>query len=235
MGELLKLKKKYKFILIEDCCQAHLAKYKNKTVGSIGDAGCFSFYATKNMTTGEGGAVLTNNLKTDALTKKIINHGRMSHYGHDMLGYNFRLTNVAAAMGLAQCEQIQKWTKQRIVNAKKLSDGLKNIDFIETPFVPKGYTHVYHQYTVKIPNRDEVHKMLCEAGIGAMLYYPIPLHFQKVNAWLGMGKGSLPVTEANTECVISLPMFPELTKEEQETVASTLISLVEKSKSAVGV
>ena len=94
---------------------------------------------------------------------------------------------------------------------------------------------VYHQYTVKIPNRDEVHKMLGENGIGAMLYYPIPLHFQKVNAWLGMGKGSLPVTEKNTEVVISLPMFPELTKEEQDTVAKTLISCIEKSKSAAAV
>ena len=94
---------------------------------------------------------------------------------------------------------------------------------------------VYHQYTVKIPNRDEVHKMLQERGIGAMLYYPIPLHLQKVHEYLGVGKGSLPVSEKNTEMVISLPMFPELTEEEQRTVASTLIDCIEKSKSKVGV
>ncbi len=129
MGELLKLKKKYKFTLIEDACQAHLSKYKNKTVGSIGDAGCFSFYATKNMTTGEGGAVLTNNSKIDKLSRKIINHGRMSHYGHDMLGYNFRLTNICAAIGIAQCEQIEKWTRQRIANAKKIVRRFKSFGF----------------------------------------------------------------------------------------------------------
>ena len=94
---------------------------------------------------------------------------------------------------------------------------------------------VYHQYTVKVPNRDDIFAKMHDAGIGAMLYYPIPLHFQKVNAWLGMGKGSLPVTEDNTDVVISLPMFPELTKEEQETVASTLISCIEKSKSVAAV
>ena len=92
---------------------------------------------------------------------------------------------------------------------------------------------VYHQYTVKVPNRDEIFNKMHDAGIGAMLYYPIPLHLQKVNAHLGQGKGSLPVTERNTEIVMSLPMFPELTREEQETIASTLIKFVEESKALV--
>ncbi len=106
---------------------------------------------------------------------------------------------------------------------------------VQTPKELDDTYCVYHQYTVKIPNRDEVHKMLQERGIGAMLYYPIPLHLQKVHEYLGVGKGSLPVSEKNTELVVSLPMFPELTEEEQRTVASTLIDCIEKSKSAMTV
>ena len=224
MGELLKLKKKYKFALIEDACQAHLSKYKNKTVGSIGDAGCFSFYATKNMTTGEGGAVLTNNSKIDKLSRKIINHGRMSHYGHDMLGYNFRLTNICAAMGLAQCDQIEKWTKQRIANAKKLSDGLKGLDFLETPYVPKDYTHVYHQYTVRIKNglRDKFMQYLKDNGIGCGIHYPEVIHKQPLYQKLGYKKGICPVAEQAVKEVISLPVHPSLSAKDIDTIIKVI-------------
>ena len=110
-----------------------------------------------------------------------------------------------------------------------------NCSDIQTPVELDNTYCVYHQYTVKVPNRDEVHKMLQENGIGAMLYYPVPLHLQKVHSYLGVGKGSLPHTEKNTELVISLPMFPELTEDEQKTVAKTLIDCVAKSKSKVSV
>ncbi len=224
MGELLKLKKKYKFVLIEDACQAHLAKYKNKTVGTIGDAGAFSFYATKNMTTGEGGAVLTNNSKTEKLARKIINHGRMAHYGHDILGYNFRLTNVCAAIGIAQCEQIKKWTKQRIANAKKLSDGLKDIDFLETPFVPKGYTHVYHQYTVRVKDglRDKFMQYLKDNGIGCGIHYPEVLHRQPLYKSLGYKQNLCPVAEQATKEVLSLPVHPSLSNKDIYTIIKVI-------------
>jgi len=224
MGELLKLKKKYKFVLIEDACQAHLAKYKNKTVGSIGDAGAFSFYATKNMTTGEGGAVLTNNSKIEKLARKIINHGRTSHYGHDILGYNFRLTNICAAIGIAQCEQIEKWTKQRRSNAKKLSEGLNDLDFLETPFVPEGYTHVYHQYTVRIKNglRDKFMKYLKDNGIGCGIHYPEVIHKQPLYQKLGYKKGICPVAEKAAKEVVSLPVHPSLTNKDIDTIIKTI-------------
>ena len=193
MDELLKLKRKYKFVLIEDACQAHLARYKGKTVGAIADVGAFSFYATKNMTTGEGGIVLTNNSKIDFLARKIINHGRTAHYEHDMLGYNFRLTNICAAMGLAQCEQIEKWTKQRISNAKKLSEGLKNLDFLVTPVVPKGYTHVFHQYTLRITNGK-----------------------------LGYEKGLCPIAEQAVKEVVSIPVHPSLTSKDIDTIIKVI-------------
>lgn len=224
MGELLKLKKKYKFALIEDACQAHLAKYKNKTVGTIGDAGCFSFYATKNMTTGEGGAVLTNNSKIEKLSRKIINHGRMAHYGHDMLGYNFRLTNVCAAIGIAQCEQIEKWTQQRISNAAKLSEGLKDCDFLETPFVPKGYTHVYHQYTVRVKDglRDKLMQYLKDNGIGCGIHYPEVLHRQPLYKNLGYKQNLCPVAEQAAKEVLSLPVHPSLSKKDIDTIIKVI-------------
>ena len=224
MGELLKLKKKYKFALIEDACQAHLSKYKNKRVGAIGDAGAFSFYATKNMTTGEGGIVLTNNSKTDKLAKKFINHGRTAHYEHDILGYNFRLTNIAAAMGIAQSENIEKWTKQRIANAKKLSDGLKDVSFIETPFVPKDYTHVYHQYTVRVKNglRDKFMKYLKDNGIGCGIHYPEVVYKQPLYQKLGYKKGLCPVAEQAVKEVISLPVHPSLSAKDIDTIIKVI-------------
>ena len=224
MDELLKLKKKYKFVLIEDACQAHLAKYKGKTVGAIADVGAFSFYATKNMTTGEGGIVLTNNSKIDFLARKIINHGRTAHYEHDMLGYNFRLTNICAAMGLAQCEQIEKWTKQRISNAKKLSEGLKNLDFLVTPVVPKGYTHVFHQYTLRITNglRDKFMKYLKDNGIGCAIHYPEVVYKQPLYKKLGYEKGLCPIAEQAVKEVVSIPVHPSLTSKDIDTIIKVI-------------
>ena len=224
MDELLKLKRKYKFVLIEDACQAHLAKYKGKTVGAIADVGAFSFYATKNMTTGEGGIVLTNNSKIDFLARKIINHGRTAHYEHDMLGYNFRLTNICAAMGLAQCEQIEKWTKQRISNAKKLSEGLKNLDFLVTPVVPKGYTHVFHQYTLRITNglRDEFMKYLKDNGIGCAIHYPEVVYKQPLYKKLGYEKCLCPIAEQAVKEVVSIPVHPSLTSKDIDTIIKVI-------------
>ena len=125
---------------------------------------------------------------------------------------------------------VKEWNEKRRENAYRYNELFASCEDIVTPKELDNTYCVYHQYTVKIPNRDNIHKMLQEKGIGAMLYYPIPLHLQKVHEYLGVGKGSLPVTEKNTECVISLPMFPELTEEEQKTVASTLIECVEQSK-----
>lgn len=224
MNALLKLKKKYKFALIEDACQAHLAKYKNKTVGAIADAGAFSFYATKNMTTGEGGIVLTNNSKTDQLSRQIINHGRSGHSTHTLLGYNYRLTNICAAMGIAQSEQIQEWTKKRIANAKKLSEGLKDIDFVEVPFTPKECVHVYHQYTLRIKKglRDKFAQYLQNNGIGCGVYYPEVIYKQPLYKNLGYKKGLCPVAEQTIKEVLSIPVHPSLKNEDIEYIIKTI-------------
>ena len=130
---------------------------------------------------------------------------------------------------------IKEWNEKRREHAYYYNELFAGCPDIQTPKELDNTYCVYHQYTVKIPNRDEVHKMLQENGIGAMLYYPVPLHLQKVHEYLGVGKGSLPHTEKDTELVVSLPMFPELTKEEQQTVAKTLIECIKKSKEKVSV
>ena len=236
MDAIMAIAKKYDLRVIEDCCQAIGATYKGKMVGTFGEIGCFSFYPTKNLgTMGDGGLCSVNDESLKERLVSLRNHGSLVRYHNDELGVNSRLDEIQAAILRIKARHIDEWNSKRREIAAYYNEMFSSCSDIVTPKELDDTYCVYHQYTVKIPNRDEVHKMLGEAGIGAMLYYPIPLHFQKVNSWLGMGKGSLPITEDNTDVVISLPMFPELTKEEQETVASTLISCIEKSKSAAAV
>ena len=236
MDAIMDIAKRHNLRVIEDCCQAIGATYKGKMVGTFGEIGCFSFYPTKNLgTMGDGGLCSVNDEKLRDRLISLRNHGSLVRYHNDELGVNSRLDEIQAAILRIKARHIDEWNSLRREKAAYYNELFANCADIVTPKELDDTYCVYHQYTVKIPNRDEVHKMLSENGIGAMLYYPIPLHFQKVNAWLGMGKGSLPVTEDNTDVVISLPMFPELTKEEQETVASTLISCIEKSKSVAAV
>lgn len=232
MDMILDIAKRHNLFVIEDACQAIGALYNGKMVGSFGDIGCFSFYPTKNLgAMGDGGLLTTN---SDALRDRVValrNHGGAVRYHHDEIGVNSRLDEVQAAILRVKLKHVNEWNKKRRENAYRYNELFAKCPDIVTPKEIDNSYCVYHQYTVKIPNRDNIHKMLQEKGIGAMLYYPIPLHLQKVHAYLGMGKGSLPITERNTEVVISLPMFPELTAEEQKTVADTLIKCVEESKS----
>ncbi len=231
MDKIMDIAKRYNLFVIEDCCQAIGSEYKGQKVGTFGDIGCYSFYPTKNLgTMGDGGLLVTN---SDVIKDRVIalrNHGGAVRYYHDEIGVNSRLDEVQAAILRVKLPYIDSWNKKRRENAYRYNELFAQYSEIETPKELDNTYCVYHQYTVKIPNRDEVHKMLQERGIGAMLYYPVPLHLQKVHAYLGVGEGSLPVTEKNTKLVISLPMFPELTAEEQKTVVQTLVDCLEKSK-----
>ena len=234
MEVIMDIAKRHNLYVIEDCCQAIGATFKGKMVGSFGDAGCFSFFPTKNLgAMGDGGLLTTNSQMIKDRVIGLRNHGGAIRYYHDEIGVNSRLDEVQAAILRIKFKHIDEWNKKRRENAYRYNELFKNCADIQTPKELDDTYCVYHQYTVKIPNRDEVHKMLTEAGIGAMLYYPVPLHLQKVHECLGVGEGSLPVTEENTHVVISLPMFPELTKEEQKQVAETLISCIEKSKNKI--
>ena len=236
MDVIMDIAKRHNLHVIEDCCQAIGAKYNGQMVGTFGDIGCYSFYPTKNLgTMGDGGLLITN---SDEIKDRVIalrNHGGAIRYHHDEIGVNSRLDEVQAAILRVKLPYIDEWNKKRRENAYRYNELFANCEDVVTPTEIENSYCVYHQYTVKIPNRDEVHAMLREAGVGAMIYYPIPLHLLKVHEYLNVKEGSLPATEKDTKLVISLPMFPELTAEEQKTVAETLISCIEKSKSAMAV
>lgn len=227
MKVIMDIAKRYDLFVIEDCCQAIGAKLNEQMVGSFGDVGCFSFFPTKNLgAMGDGGMLTTNSQLINDRVIALRNHGGAVRYYHDEIGINSRLDEVQAVILRIKFKHIDEWNKKRRTNAYRYNELFANCPDVETPKELDNTYCVYHQYTVKIPNRDEVHKMLTEEGIGAMLYYPVPLHLQKVHKYLGVEEGSLPITEDNTKLVISLPMFPELTKEEQETVANTLINCI---------
>ncbi len=236
MDKIMAIAKKHNLYVIEDCCQAIGAEFKGKKVGSFGDIGCYSFYPTKNLgTMGDGGLATTNSEKLKNRMIALRNHGGAVRYYHDEIGVNSRLDEIQAAILRVKLNYINDWNKKRREHAAFYNELFKDSKDIETPKEIDNIYAVYHQYTVKVPNRDAVHKLLQEAGIGAMIYYPVPLHLQKVHSHLNLKEGLLPHTEKDTKLVLSLPMFAEITEEEQKAVAKTLIECTEKAKSACSV
>ncbi len=234
MDKIMDIAKRHNLKVVEDCCQAIGAEYKGQKVGTFGDFGCFSFYPTKNLGgMGDGGMITCND---EALFNRILalrNHGGAIRYYHDELGVNSRLDEIQAAILRVKMNYINDWNKARRENAYRYNELFAKYPEIETPTEVDNSYCVYHQYTIKIENRDEVHKLLQENGIGAMIYYPVPLHLQKLHKDLGYKEGDLPKTEKDTKLVMSLPMFPELTEEEQKTVVDTVIKCLNKTKETV--
>ena len=234
MDKIMAIAKKHNLKVVEDCCQAIGAEYKGQKVGTFGDFGCFSFYPTKNLGgMGDGGMITCND---QALFDRIValrNHGGAIRYYHDELGVNSRLDEIQAAILRVKLNYIDGWNKARQENAYRYNELFAKYPEIETPKEIDNSYCVYHQYTIKIENRDEVHKLLQENGIGAMIYYPVPLHLQKLHKELGYKVGDLPFTEEDTKLVMSLPMFPELTAEEQKTVVETVVKCLNMTKQAV--
>ena len=228
MTTIMEVAKKYNLYVIEDCCQAIGAELNGKKVGSFGDIGCFSFFPTKNLGAfGDGGLVTTN---SEFLANRIValrNHGSEVRYYHNEIGVNSRLDEIQAAILRVKLPYIDEWNAKRKANAYRYNELLKDVKEVVVPRELDGAKCVYHQYTIEIPNRDAVHKYLQENGVGAMLYYPVPLHLQKLHQNLGGKLGDLPVTEEKTTRVLSLPMFPELTEKQQKTVVETLKKALE--------
>lgn len=230
MDVIMEIAKRHNLYVIEDACQAIGASYKGQKVGTIGDIGCFSFYPTKNLgTMGDGGLLTTNSEEIKNRVIALRNHGGAIRYHHDEIGVNSRLDEIQAAILRTKLPYIDKWNSLRKEHAAYYNELFSSCSLIETPKELDNTYCVYHQYTIKIPNRDEVHKMLSDMGIGAMIYYPIPLHLQKVHAKYNFKEGMLPNTEKDTKLVLSIPMFAEITKEEQEEVARCVIECVNKS------
>jgi perosamine synthetase len=181
----------------------------------------FSFYPTKNLTTGEGGALVTNREEVAVAARMLRNHGQKDRYEYGMLGYNYRMTDLAAAIGLAQTKKLDLFTRLRINNARVLNELLEPYKTVETPYVMPNCKHVYNQYTivVKKETRDKLAIRLMEEGIGTGVYYPKPLHLSHHLAFLGYKPGDFPVTEKICQKVLSLPVHPSITKDTLHVIA----------------
>lgn len=231
MNKIMEIAKRHNLKVIEDCCQAIGAEFNGQKVGTFGDFGCFSFYPTKNLGgMGDGGMITCNDENLYNRILALRNHGGAVRYYHDELGVNSRLDEIQAAIIRVKMKYINEWNEKRRQNAYRYNELFAEYPEIATPKEAQGTHPVYHQYTIKIENRDEVHKLLQEKGIGAMIYYPVPLHLQKLHKSLGYKEGDLPYTEEDTKKVLSLPMFPELTDEEQQTVVKTVVECLKMTK-----
>jgi len=208
-------------LLIEDAAQAHGARYLNESIGTFGDAAAFSFYPTKNMTTGEGGMVLADDEEVADRAASYINHGRTGDgaYAHARLGHNYRMTSIAAAIGRVQLEHLPDWVESRRANANRLTEGLDDVPGIEPPVEPTGCDHAYHQYTVRCENRSELHDRLADNGVGSGVYYPTLI--QQLGAYEGYDD-TTPVAERAADEVLSLPVHPALTDGELDRIVETV-------------
>ena len=223
MERINEIAEKYGLIVIEDAAQAHGATFKGKNVGSIGDMGCFSFYPTKNMTTSEGGIITTDDEELAETARTFRTHGANIRYHHNTIGYNYRMTDISAAIGLAQLKKIDSFNDKRISNASYLNDGLKDVDGIITPYSTYNSKHVYHQYTIQVEKgkRNDWVKIINDCGVGTGIHYPIPLYNQPVYKTLGI-TSECPKAELAAESVISLPVHPSLTQEDLDIVINAV-------------
>jgi len=223
MPALTAIAQGYGLALIEDAAQAHGAEIAGRRVGSLGHAACFSFYPGKNLGAyGDGGAVTTDDEALAGRLRKLRDHGRVSKYVHDEIGYGHRLDALQAAILAAKLPHLNAANAARRRLAERYCDLLAETDLI-LPFVPDGVAPVWHLFVVRTPRRDDLLARLREQGIEAGIHYPLPLHLQPAYTSLGLGPGSFPVTEAAARQVLSLPLFPEMTDEQQERVAAALI------------
>jgi dTDP-4-amino-4,6-dideoxygalactose transaminase len=222
MDLLGEVSRKHGLRVIEDCAQSFGAEYRGKRTGSFGDLGCFSFFPSKNIGCyGDGGMVITDD---QALAERILslrNHGSKVRYYHDEVGYNSRLDEIQAAILNVKFRHIDAYTEGRRRSAALYAKHLA-VPGITTPREERDCKHVFHQYTIRVRDRDAVKKRLDDAGISNMIYYPVPCHLQAAYRDLGMREGSLPVAEQAARDVLSLPMYPELTEEQVREVADAV-------------
>lgn len=229
IDELKAIAERRGLVLIEDACQAHGATIDGRKTGALGVPAAFSFYPTKNMTTGEGGMVTTDDDDLAARLRPLREHGARQRYRHEMLGFNYRLTDIAAAIGRVQLSKLDRFNEIRRCNATRLTDALRGHDGFSVPVERPGSKHVYHQYTVRIHrDRDGVQRRLAGMGIGSAVHYPMCVHRQPLYAGLGYGSLEMPVAETLADEVLSLPVHPALTDAELDRISAGLIEAVKK-------
>ncbi len=218
MDPLLELSHEHNLRIIEDACQAHGALYRGRQVGTIGDVGCFSLYPSKVITTGEGGLLTTNNDEVAERLRRIRTHGEIRPYEYVMMGHNYRMPEIEAAIGVEQMKRLPKFLEARRRNAHYLTKHLSDVEGIVLPQEAEWATHNWYLYTIRVlppRSRDAVQKALHQAKIGAAVYYEVPLHLTPIYRELfGYKEGLMPVTEQAVREVLSLPTHPALTEVE---------------------
>ena len=232
MKALLEIARKYHLVIVEDACQAHAAAIDGQPVGSFG-VGCFSFYATKNITTGEGGMVTTGDPAVAERVRMMRNHGQKERYRQVIMGHNLRMTDIQGVLGVVQVEKLEELTERRIANANYLTHDLQGV--LQTPITLPGYRHVFHQYTIRVTgDRNTWIQQLRTRGVGTAVHYPIPIHQQPfyqehTDLWRVGTQGSsgrhLPVAETAAREVLALPVHPSLSEDDLATIAREVLQL----------
>ena len=223
MDPILEIARSHGLVVIEDAAQAHGAEYNGRRAGSLGDAGCFSFYPGKNLGAfGEAGAVVTNDHVLQEKIRILRDHGQAQKYHHTMVGWNARMDGIQAAVLRVKLRHLERGNELRRAHASQYDRALKGIEQLVTPFEAAYARHVYHIYAIRIRERDEVIKFLVEMGIACGIHYPIPVHLQEAYQSLGYQAGAFPIAERAAREFISLPMFPELTSAQVEMVTEAI-------------
>ena len=230
MDPILETARRSGIPVIEDACQAIGARDKGRQAGSMGMAGCFSFFPSKNLGAfGEGGLITTNDPNLAHELRLLRNHGAEPKYFHKRVGGNFRLDALQAAVLRVKLPHLSRWTEMRRRNAQQYDSLLREAGLTESitlPTEPPGSTHIFNQYTIRVPQRDKVREQLLAEGIGTEVYYPVPFHRQECFVGLGYSRGALPRAEAATETSLSLPIYGELTGAQQQAVVNALAAAI---------
>jgi dTDP-4-amino-4,6-dideoxygalactose transaminase len=243
MDAILELARLHDLVVIEDACQAHGAEYFSqkedrwKKAGSMGTAAAFSFYPGKNLgACGEAGAVTTNDPDLAKKVRMLRDHGQAKKYYHEMEGYNGRLDAIQAGILRVKLRHLSDWNEKRREAARRYNNLLEVAsEAIIPPHVPSWARAVYHLYVVRVPERDLVRELLQARGVGTGIHYPIPLHLQKAYGWLGHRQGDFPVAERVANEVLSLPMYPQLSLDQQQYVADKVLeSLTARTRVSIG-
>ena len=223
MDTINKISKKHGLIVIEDAAQAHAATYNGKRIGGLGNTTCFSFYPGKNLGAyGEGGAVVTNDEKIAGHMRLLRDHAQPKKYYHDFIGYNYRMDGFQGAVLNVKLKYLQEWTDKRNKIARKYSDSLKDVKGLQIPTVRENSVSAFHLYVIHTPKRDELMNHLREHGIATGLHYPVPIHLQKAYKRLNHKKCDFPVAEKNAEQCLSLPMYAEMTDEQESMIIDAI-------------
>ncbi|MCR4748593.1 MAG: DegT/DnrJ/EryC1/StrS family aminotransferase [Lachnospiraceae bacterium] len=222
MSKIRALCDNYDLKLVEDCAQSHGASFDGKTTGTFGDIGCFSFYPSKNLGAfGDGGAIVTDNEEIAEFIRIFRNYGSEKRYHNKIVGANSRLDEIQAGLLRVRLGHLNEMTDEKNKLSLRYLEELSN-DKIVLPKIRKGATHIWHQFVIRCPYRDELMKYLDEQGIGTIIHYPIPPHLSEAYSYLGMNKGDLPITEEYADTVLSIPLYNGMKKEEQDYVISRI-------------